>query len=476
MIRKFGIFAVLLLAAFTTVYAFDPAPGSDSMGDEFYPLLGNGGYDVQHYRLNLDVDVEANIIDGVAIIEAKATQDLSSFNLDFEGFQIGLLLVDDQPAGYTRSEHELTIEPAQPLETGEDFTVSITYTGEPGEDYTSDAGPLYSLGWVAYNGGIFVASEPSGAARWFPANDHPLDKATFTFEITVPEPYVAAANGLLKETLSEGDVTTYIWQASDPMATYLATVNIDEFAVQTLKGPNGLPIRNYFPEEIAEDAEFDFSRQGEMIELFSRLFGPYPFEAYGAVVSGTSLPFALETQTLSLFGRNIVSGNRSGEEVIAHELAHQWFGNSVSVASWRDIWLNEGFASYGEHLWTEYLEGYPAMEQDMRNLYVIIDSGTDFAAGEFPPPGNPPPDNLFNGAVYLRGAWTLHALRLEVGSETFFRIVQTYYDRFKYSNASTEDFIAVAEEVSGRDLDSFFQAWLFDEELPDIPEVTTVLR
>ena len=200
-----------------------------------------------------------------------------------------------------------------------------------------------------------------------------------------------------------------------------------------------------------------------MIAVFSDLFGPYPFEAYGVVVANVELGFALETQTLSLFGRDILSpfnfGTRA-EEVIAHELSHQWFGDSVTPARWQDIWLNEGFATYAEALWIEHEEGEEAFENYMRTLYAVI-SQPQFTAGAISMPGVPPPGDLFNTSVYLRGGWTLHALRLEVGDDAFFEILRSYYDRFKYSNVTTQDFVNVAEEVSGQNLDNLFNRWLY---------------
>ncbi len=236
--------------------------------------------------------------------------------------------------------------------------------------------------------------------------------------------------------------------------------------MQTAEGPNGLPIRNYFPADRAEDGIATFAETSEMIAYFNEVFGPYPFEAYGAVVADTSLSFALETQTLSLFGKDVLDAGSFAETVISHELAHQWFGNSVSLAKWQDIWLNEGFATYASVLWAEHQGGVAESKGEMNAYYTIISNQTRFV-----PPGNPPQDDLFNGGVYLRGAWVLHALRLEVGDAVFFDILKTYYDRFKYGNAITEEFIALAEELSGQDLTDFFQGWLFDEEVPPKPNM-----
>ncbi len=467
--------ALILLLVFTVgiVWAQDAQPGADNIGDSYIPGLGNGGYDVQHYTLDLSVDMQTGVVSGTATIEAAATQNLSAFNLDFLGFEIDELNVNGIEADYNRAERELTIIPAETIIADDAFTVTVSYSGVPGEGVTELAAIL-SDGWIRHENGVYVASEPAGAAIWYPVNDHPLDKATYSFRITVPEPYVVAANGLLQETIDNADNTiTYVWEASDPTASYLVTVNIGEFAIQTETGPEGLPIRNYFPQHIASAGAETFAQTGEMIAFFSELFGPYPFEAYGVVVADTTIYYALETQTLSLFDSGIVdpdSWDGERELTIAHEVAHQWFGNSVSPARWQDIWLNEGFASYAEMLWLEYTVDSTAMEHELSDWYYYLSHPEEF--GEtFVQPGNPPPTEMFNIAVYLRGGLALHALRLRVGDETFFDIIRIYYERFQYGNASTADFISVVEELSGQDLDEFFNAWLYKDKMPPIAEM-----
>ena len=441
----------------------------DSIGDPYYPELGNSGYDAQHYTLDLTVDMSHNVVSGIAIMQARATQALQAFNLDFEGFVISALTVDDARANYSRTEHELTITPTRSLATGAVFTTTVTYNGTP-RTVHSPAVIDIPLGWTNYGGGSYVASEPAGAAAWYPVNDHPRDKANYTFRITVPKPYVVAANGLLQETIDHGATQTYRWETVHPLASYLATVNIAPFVTEQSIGPGGLPIRNFFPPDIAANATNVFSPTAEMIDFYSQRFGPYPFEAYGVVVANKELGYALETQTLSLFGRD-AGANLPGapwiESTVAHELAHHWFGDSVSAANWQDIWLNEGFATYAQWLWAEHKQGRGALDSAVRGAYRGLSERTS------PPPGKPPADDLFNNSVYARGALTLHALRLEVGDDTFFRVLQTYTERFRYGNASTADFIAVATEVSGRDLKALFNSWLYANELPKLPESTS---
>jgi aminopeptidase N len=443
----------------------DPMPGASGLGDSLYPGFGNGGYDVRHYTLDLTInDVDTNDLNGVATLEAEATQDLSSFNLDFIGFTIESVIVNGQPAAFERYGQELTITPAQPLAAGAVFEVQVAYYGEPEEvESVAAAG---QIGWVAYDGGSFVLSQPDGAATYYPVNDHPLDKATYTFRVTAPKPFTVAANGVLDTTIDHGDTATYVWEAYSPMASYLTTVNIGEFDLEIGQSPTGVPIRNYYDVGLEKAVRQPFRRQGEMLALYSEIFGPYPFDVYGSIVIDTEIGTALEAQTLSIYGVDQLGLEDIPltEQLVAHELAHQWFGNSISVADWGDIWLNEGFATYAEALWIEETEGVAALDEWVVDIYWYVAEAGD----EFAPPGEPPANDLFNEGVYYRGALTLHALRLEVGDETFFDILWAYYDRFKGSNVRTGDFIAIAEEVSRQELGAFFDGWLYNEEMPPL--------
>lgn len=458
------------------------------IGDVYYEQLGNGGYDARHYTLDFSVDMETGMVTGTTTMVAEATQNLSSFNLDFQGPDLTEALLNGEPVAYERTNHELTLVLDEPLVAGTLFTSTITYQGEP-EPVEPYPRLSISLGWLYDGDVVYVVSEPNGAASWYPVNDHPQDKATYSFRITAPEPYVVAANGILEEVIEGEGVRTYVWESDDPMASYLVTVNIGDYVERTAEGPDGLPIRHYFPASMSAEETAVFDKTGEMIDYFEEVFGPYPFDAYGVIVVDSDFSLALETQTLSVFGKSILESPRI-EGIAAEELAHQWFGDSVSPAQWRDIWLNEGFGTYSQWLWAEHDQGPEARDELVRDRYRQV-AGYDFfdmaeVSDEeledalddyFPPPGDPPPDDLFNGGVYGRGGLTLHALRLRLDDdETFFDILRTYTDRYRYANATTEDFIAVAEEVSGEELEDFFDAWLYADEIPDIPELDLARR
>jgi aminopeptidase N len=432
------------------------APGPLGIGDPYYPLLGNPGLDIEHYSISLEVDPETGEIGhGLATIEAMPTDDLDWFSLDFRGLEVLSASVDGTPVETRQLSEDLIVTPQRSLPAGETLTIVIEYRGTP------QPAPVEALGtdwgWVVEQDGLWVMAEPAAAHTWFPGNDHPSDKATFSIELTVPSGYTAVSNGELVEEVTEGQESTFRWHMGYPMATYLATAVIGHYERVDTPNPGGVPLRDYIPEDFEEPPQ-SFGRTAEIMLLFEDWFGPYPFDQYGHVVI-TGFPGALEAQTMSLMGRGALS-----VEVVAHELAHQWFGDSVSPASWQDIWLNEGFATFGEFLWLEEDRGFDVMEAYARSLHRLLMNTSD------PILSDPGTRDLFDSVVYWRGGLTLHALRLEVGDATMRAILQSYAERFQYANASTADFISVAEEVSGRDLSDFFSAWLDEPSIPPYPE------
>jgi aminopeptidase N len=433
--------------------------GAAGIGDDYYTSLGNGGYDVEHYHLDITY-ADDGTVDASVAITATATDNLESFNLDFTGWQIDRLELNDDTPEYVRDGEELIVGPVEIL-AGESFEAVLEYSGTPGP-IVSSAIP-FGIGWqTGPEGEQFVAAEPDAAHSWFPSNDHPLDKSTFTFAITVPNRLSAAANGELVDVVEGSTTTTYHWAMTDPMAPYLATIVMGD-GWTLIEDPvsseaAGFPVANFLPPDLAADPPAALSNTGEMVRVLERAFGPYPFDRYGIAVVG-GFPAALENQTLSVFGRTMVEAPYF-EYVLVHELAHQWFGDSVSVGEWSDIWLNEGFATYAELLWVEELYGPGAYQEEVANRIQAAE-----VAG-YGPPGTPAPDDLFNGSVYQRGSFVLVALRDEVGDDLFFETLRTYAQRFSNGNATTEDFISLAEEVAGRDLGDLFSTWLYDEQIP----------
>ena len=433
--------------------------GAAGIGDDYYASLGNGGYDVDHYHLDLAYGDDGSV-SATVVVTAAALANLDSFNLDFAGWQVERVEVDGDSSVFERVGEELVVAPVKIL-AGDVFKVEVDYTGTP-EPIVSSAIP-FGIGWHAGpEREQFVAAEPDAAHSWFPSNDHPLDKSTFTFAINVPNGLSVAANGELVE-VDEGDTTTtYHWSMTDPMAPYLATIVIGDgwtFVDDPVSTEAaGIPVSNFLPPDLAADPPAALETTGKMVRVLERAFGPYPFDRYGIAVVG-GFPAALENQTLSVFGRTMVESPYF-EYVLVHELAHQWFGDSVSVGAWSDIWLNEGFATYAELLWVEELYGPGAYREEVANR---IQAATIAGYG---PPGTPAPDDLFNASVYQRGSFVLVALRDEVGDDVFFETLRTYAERFSDGNATTEDFISAAEEIAGRDLGDLFSTWLYDEQIP----------
>ena len=452
-LKIMGAISVLLFSTLM-IAPSHPEPGAKTAGDRLFPHLGNGGYDVQHYTLDLTWQ-DNNHLSGAATLETIATQDLSAFTLDLYGLSVSAVTVEGQAADFVHDGQKLTITPVRPLAEGHGFHTEIVYEGVPRPDMNSGAGT--PRGWNRTPHGIYVVSEPSGGATWFPSNNHPTDKATYTLHITVPEGYIVAASGIQQEVINNGDTTTFVWEVHDLTATYLLTLNIGNYIVVESQTASGLPLRSFFPNNATglRLSQQDYQLE-QIIEVFSSIFGEYPFEAYG-VLFEPSFASANEMQTLPVFNPRYNS-----EQVVVHETAHQWFGNHVTLADWSDIWLNEGFATYAEFLYEEQVYGVEESDLFSRSGYNYVRT--------LPPP-QPTPVNLFPISAYLRGGWTLHALRLKVGDAVFFDILQTYFAQFSGSHASTEDFIAIAEELSGHDLAVFFQGWLYDQNPPSVPEL-----
>ncbi len=442
-------------------------PGAPGVGDPYFRYEGNGGYDVQHYDLNLTYIPKEHHLGGNVTITAVATQNLSRFDLDLKGdYTVKRVKVNGTAAKASRPcqkgkacSQELAITPAKGLPEGKKFTVVVSYAGTP---HTVRNSPIVfgaPYGWIYTKDGAFVGCEPNAASTWYPANDHPSDKATFTFNITVPTGTQVVANGDQTGGSSNGTMDTFTWDETEPMATYLATVDIGKWKFHNTTTPGGIP------ETVAVDPTLEQQAQaqkvvkltGDITDYWSKVFGKYAFSSTGGIVDNVPhIGFSLETQTRPLYGFVPDPGTAS------HELSHEWFGDSLSVKSWNNIWLNEGFATFSAWLWREHSGGGSTYES-AKQTYDSIPAGNDFWNQSI---ADPKRDTMFSSAVYARGGMTLASLRHKIGDKDFFTIMKTWATQHRYGNVVTKQFTDLANKVTGTNLDGFFKTWLWDQVKP----------
>ncbi|GLY23260.1 M1 family metallopeptidase [Micromonospora sp. NBRC 101691] len=435
-------------------------PGAPGAGDAYFPNYGNGGYDVREYAVKVRYDPAQDRLAGVVTVRATATVDLSRLNLDLAGLTVRAVSVDGAPAAHTHRGAELTVVPAAGLPAGNGFEVEVRYDGKP-RPLENEA--LGEGGFLHTSDGAIALGQPESASTWFPVNDHPSDKATYDIEVTVPDGLVAVSNGVPSGRASADGWTTWKWAERTPMASYLSTLVIGEYRMETGEH-KGRPVVTAVSSRIPRGAaDTSMARTLQVADYLETVFGPYPVGAYGGVViSDSRIRYALETQSRPVYSAGFFdSGENTG--IVVHEIAHQWFGNSVSLQRWQDIWLNEGLATYAEWLWAEH-QGDRTAQQAFDAAYT----GSSSALWRTPP-GDPGADELFSESVYQRGAMTVHALRVTVGDDVFFRLLRDWAADKRDGNATTEDFVALAEQVSGRQLDALFDAWLFGTQRPERP-------
>ncbi|MFI8828094.1 M1 family metallopeptidase [Streptomyces sp. NPDC053431] len=432
-------------------------PGAAGLRDPYFPKLGNSGYDVSHYALTLSYDPATGRLDGRAEITAKATQDLSAFNLDFVGLTVRGATVDGRPAAVNRAGNELTLRPRAEIEDGAEFRATVTYDGVPQKITDSDGS---EEGWLKTADGALALGEPTGSTAWFPGNHHPSDKATYDIAVTVPAGVKAFSNGVLSSEKKTADGRgTSVWHVAEPMASYLATLAIGRFDTTTTTALGGkVPVVTAVDPVVAAGAAALRARIPELLEWETENFGPYPFAAAGAIVERDGdAGYALETQT-----RPVFPGSSFDTSTLVHEMAHQWYGDSVSPATWKDMWLNESFATYAEWLYAEDFEHTPAQKSFEKAF-------ANDAAWAFPPAEPPKAEDLFGTPVYQRGAMVLHRIRQEVGDDTFYEILAGWPAEHRHGNATTKDFTEYVESVAGRDLSGLWDVWLYGDGKPARP-------
>ncbi|MEV6331566.1 M1 family metallopeptidase [Streptomyces sp. NPDC051909] len=432
-------------------------PGAAGLRDPYFPKQGNGGYDVRHYALTLSYDPASGRLDGRAEITAEATQDLSAFNLDLAGLTVRDATVDGEPAAVNRAGNELTLRPREDIDDGAEFRAVVRYSGTP-ETVTDSDGA--EEGWLKTADGAVALGEPNGSMAWFPGNHHPSDKATYDITVTVPAGLTALSNGVRTAERKEADGrTTSVWHAAEPMASYLAMLAIGRYDTSTGTAPGKagarVPVLSAADPEVAEQTAALRARIPEILDWQAENFGPYPFASAGAVVERDGdIGYALETQTRPVFPLSSFDA-----PTLVHELAHQWYGDSVSPATWADLWLNEGFATYAEWLYEEDFAHTPA-QKNFEKQYANED------AWAYSPARPPTAENLFGTPVYQRGAMVLHRIRQEVGDDTFYEILAGWPAKYRHANATTEDFIAYVDSMTDEDLSDVWDVWLYGDGKP----------
>ena len=457
--------ALLAAATVLLLAGCRPVDGAAGIGDPYSPDLGNGGYDVLHYAIALDYDLPANYLTGSTSIRARAKQSLRSFSLDFPGMEVDSVEVNSSQASFDRLGRDLRITPARTLLWPFTFSVRVEYHGTP---VPSDSTLVsFQVGWFqAEDGSVNVMNVPDGAETWFPANDHPQDKATYRLAISVPGEWYVVGPGSLASVSQEGGRTRYVYEMNRPMTTTSAVLHIDKYEIVEMAPVDGVVPRVFYPEETTDDLKQKFAVLPEALQVLSDAFGPYPFDSYSVVIAdpwsliclGDVLANSEQTVTLqcpSYYGTDSLT--------TVHELAHEWFGNSVSPASMQDTWLEEGPATYAQWIWRRRDGGLADVDQLAR-----------FSEKEYSPQapiGQPPTDEVASNEVYVGGALLLHALRLRIGEEAFFATLKEFTARYQYGIAGTSDFVEIAEKVSGEDLQSFFQAWLYQVQPPPLPDL-----
>jgi aminopeptidase N len=438
-------------------------PGSDRSDDTYLPRHGNGGYRVLHYDLTLTFRMNTNRLDARAVITARSTQALSRLSLDLCGLRADTAMINGAPARIEQTNAKLHLRPGTPIEPGTDVEIDIRYGGRP----RPIPGPWGDIGWDELTDGVIVASQPIGGPSWFPCNDHPSDKASYRVSVTTAPAYTVAATGDLVSRSRAGGGTTWVFERLEPTSTYLMSVQIGRYAEINLRrtAPEeaAVPMRAVLPMRLRTAFDHDFGRQGRIMAMMERLFGPYPFAEYVVVVTDDDLDDPVEAQGMSIFGANHVDGRRTHERLVAHELAHQWFGNSLTVADWRHIWLNEGFATYAEWLWSQESGGTTVDGQAHLWHARLASLPADLRLAD------PGVDRMFDERLYKRGGLALHALRRHIGDQPFFALMRAWSDDHRHGLVTTDAFTTAAERHARKPLGEFFQRWLWDKALPAIP-------
>jgi len=416
--------------------------------------------DVRAYRFEIDLNDSTDVVRGVADIEIEFLQDVDQFYLDLSSSESGTLGMtvhevseDGRDADFKHLSDQISLTRVR-ASKGSRHTYRITYSGIPSDGLIISENKFGDRTFFGDNW-------PNRGHHWLPIVDHPSDKAVVEFLVHAPEHYKVVSVGTRQEEFrQEGRVTSY-WKTSYPLSTKMMVIGVSPFEVQHLKSASGIPVSSWVYPQNKEEGFLDYSMALQALDYFESYLAPYPYKKLANVQSKT-IYGGMENASCIFYHERSVSGEQRIENLLAHEIAHQWFGDAVSELDWHHIWLSEGFATYLEDLYIEHTHGREAFVASMldekgqvlrfarRRLAPIVDTTL------------PVSTRLLNKNVYEKAGWVLHMLRHDMGDEKFRECVQTFYEKFKFKNALTNDFLEVVESVTGKEYDAFFQQWFHE--------------
>ena len=429
---------------------------SEPREDTLYPEVGDPGVDALHYDLALGWSPGTDTLDATETLTFRSTETDESFQLDFsEVLEIESLTVDGADVGFEQQGKDLVIQ--APVREDQRYELVIDYSGTPEPvDVPTQRSDFGETGFtITDDHEVWTMQEPWGAYSWYAVNDHPSDKALYDFTLSVPAPWMGVANGDLVSTEEQDGLTVTRWHLAEPAASYLSTLAFGDYEQTELSGPRDIPIRIFTPRDTPEAAEGP-STAPQAMEWLEQYIGPYPFDTFGILVVDSQS--GMETQTMVTLGN---SDYALSAPVVVHELAHQWYGDTVTPDDWRDVWMNEGMAMYLQGMWEAERAGI-TIDQQMDEWAEFEDSEREFAG----PPADYDLDKWGSGNIYYGPALMWHELRQQIGDERFFDVIRAWPESQENRSSNRETLYRFFEERTGEELSEFFDAWLLGEQTP----------